>query len=292
MENLKRVLDAHEKSIIDEEMGTENGGGHMKAHIKFLLITGVFSLLVSCTGKEKVQQTMSDEDLKLILTEAQLYLEKKDFVSAAGCFQKVAEQGNAMGELYWGLFLFTGAGVDKDLSKAARLWKRALKHPFSDDSSEETSQLFRGLFFNLGNAYNDGEGVRKKKSEAVFWYRKAAECGMPLAQFSLGSCYALGKGVKEDKNAALYWLEKAIGSGELDKESNTYAVAMMMKLRQSGASSSKVKADGNPFTGKVSENTSAKKMDAVFDANTKTLTITGKGDMIDYNDDIEAPWES
>jgi hypothetical protein len=93
MENLKRVLDAHAKSIIDEEMGTKldsndfieqfltdkekihrkkqfmkggskikiNGGEYMKTRIKFFLITGVFSLLVSCTGKEKVQQPIKTD---------------------------------------------------------------------------------------------------------------------------------------------------------------------------------------------------------------------------------------
>jgi hypothetical protein len=138
-----------------------NGGEYMKARIKFLLITGVFSLLVSCTGKEKVQQPMSDEYLNLILSKSPIMVQLDHF-STAVCLQEVAEPGPETRELYWGLFYFMGVGVDRDLSKAAEFLKRALKHSYSD-TPEKTGKFFGELFFKLGNAYNDGEGVKKKK---------------------------------------------------------------------------------------------------------------------------------
>ncbi|MDR0749136.1 MAG: leucine-rich repeat protein [Tannerellaceae bacterium] len=263
----------------------------MKTPIQFLLITGVFSLLLSCTGKDKVQQTMSDEEIDGILSEALSYLSGQDYANAAAYYQIAAQQGNAEGELYSGLFHFAGQGVEKDLTKAARLWKRALEHP-SFDEPEEMSLFFRGMFFNLANAYSDGEGIKKKQSEAVFWYRKAAECGMPIAQYSLGACYLLGNGVGKDENAALYWLKQARESGELDKASDAYAEAMVKMLIASGASYSEVKAEGNPFMGKALEKAAPGSVEAVFNEYTHTLTIKGKGAMTDYNDDIETPWKS
>ena len=39
---------------------------------------------------------------------------------------------------------------------------------------------------NLGNMYCNGDGVEQDYTEAVVWYRKAAEQGNAGAQFNLG----------------------------------------------------------------------------------------------------------
>lgn len=52
----------------------------------------------------------------------------------------------------------------------------------------------------------------EKKSlytEAVSWYRKAAEQGDAESQYNLGVCYAKGYGVIENREQAIYWLLKA-----------------------------------------------------------------------------------
>ncbi|MDO4819232.1 MAG: tetratricopeptide repeat protein, partial [Prevotella sp.] len=48
---------------------------------------------------------------------------------------------------------------------------------------------------NLGVCYANGRGVTKSDTEAVKWYRKAAEQGLAEAQLNLGVCYANGRGV-------------------------------------------------------------------------------------------------
>ena len=51
---------------------------------------------------------------------------------------------------------------------------------------------------NLGLMYDNGNGVPEDDTEAVKWYRLAADRGHAIAQFNLGVMYATGNGVPED----------------------------------------------------------------------------------------------
>ena len=61
--------------------------------------------------------------------------------------------------------------------------------------------------------YDNGEGVRQDKSEAVRWYRKAAEQGNANAQCNLGMAYQSGEGVRQDYEEARKWYRRAIEGG-------------------------------------------------------------------------------
>lgn len=61
----------------------------------------------------------------------------------------------------------------------------------------------------LGLCYYNGIGVTKNMAEAAKWFRKAAEQGHAFAQFSLGQCYAYGVGVTKDAAEAIKWFRKA-----------------------------------------------------------------------------------
>ncbi|HEM9355462.1 TPA: sel1 repeat family protein, partial [Streptococcus agalactiae] len=50
--------------------------------------------------------------------------------------------------------------------------------------------------YNLGVRYDNGRGVRQDYTQAVQWYRKAAEQGLADAQYNLGMMYANGQGVR------------------------------------------------------------------------------------------------
>jgi len=54
--------------------------------------------------------------------------------------------------------------------------------------------------------YFRGTGVPQDFSEAVKWFRKAAEQGNNTGQLSLGVLYALGKGVPQNDVVAFIWL--------------------------------------------------------------------------------------
>ncbi len=68
--------------------------------------------------------------------------------------------------------------------------------------------------YNLGVRYANGRGVAKDDVQAVYWYRKAAEQGLAIAQYNLGVHYDDGKGVTEDDAQAVYWYRKAAEQGD------------------------------------------------------------------------------
>jgi len=67
--------------------------------------------------------------------------------------------------------------------------------------------------------YQNGFGVAKDLTQAVAWYRKAAEQGNAFSQFSLGFMYYNGFGVAKDDAEAVAWFQKAADQGfELAKK--------------------------------------------------------------------------
>ena len=73
---------------------------------------------------------------------------------------------------------------------------------------------------SLGWAYQKAIGVEKDEAEAVKWYRKAAEQGYAVAQNNLGVMYEHGKGVKKDKAEAVKWYRKAAEQGNSRAQTN------------------------------------------------------------------------
>ena len=45
------------------------------------------------------------------------------------------------------------------------------------------------------------------------WFRKAADQGVPKAQYSLGMMYEQGRGVERSDAEAMYWYQKAADGG-------------------------------------------------------------------------------
>ena len=67
--------------------------------------------------------------------------------------------------------------------------------------------------------YAKGEGVPQDYTEAIVWYRQAAEQGLALAQRNLGEMYASGRGVPQDNVEAHMWLNLAASrSSGTDRE--------------------------------------------------------------------------
>jgi uncharacterized protein len=67
--------------------------------------------------------------------------------------------------------------------------------------------------YQLGRAYETGQGAPQNTMAAAKWYRKAAEQGNAQAQNSLGVLYWMGDGVDGDKNLAVEWYRKAARQG-------------------------------------------------------------------------------
>jgi TPR repeat protein len=67
--------------------------------------------------------------------------------------------------------------------------------------------------YSLGQLYADGFKVPVDESQAVFWYKKAAEQGYWKAQIALGGMYFQGEGVPQDNDLGLSLFLKAAEQG-------------------------------------------------------------------------------
>lgn len=67
----------------------------------------------------------------------------------------------------------------------------------------------------LGYLYDKGHGVTQDYTEAVKWYRKAAEQGDAVAQNNLGWMYKSGLGTSQSDYDAIKWYQLAIEQGNI-----------------------------------------------------------------------------
>lgn len=72
--------------------------------------------------------------------------------------------------------------------------------------------------FNLGQRYEEGQGVARDISQAMAWYRKAAGQGYARAQTRLGDIYHAGQGVPRDDEQAVTWFRKAALQGSAEAQ--------------------------------------------------------------------------
>jgi TPR repeat protein len=72
--------------------------------------------------------------------------------------------------------------------------------------------------------YAGGKGVPQSFTDAVSWFRKAAEQGHARGQFQLGIIYLNGWGVPPDRTEAINWFRRAAAKGDTD------AVAALRKI--------------------------------------------------------------
>ena len=86
--------------------------------------------------------------------------------------------------------------------------------------SKNTDLKDKMIQFYLGRCYANGQGVAKDESEAVKWYREAAEQGFARAQHNLGVFYAIGHGVTQDYSEAVKWIRKAAEQGDPEAQRN------------------------------------------------------------------------
>jgi hypothetical protein len=68
--------------------------------------------------------------------------------------------------------------------------------------------------YDLGHMYFHGEGVPQSDSEALLWFRKAADQGNAKAQYGIGYMYHNGKGALQSDAEALIWYLKAANQGD------------------------------------------------------------------------------
>lgn len=74
--------------------------------------------------------------------------------------------------------------------------------------------------YSLFGMYGQGEGVPANDKESMKWLRKAAEQAFAPAQNVLGFLYEQGRGVRQDFKEAVIWFRKAAEQGDASAQSN------------------------------------------------------------------------
>jgi TPR repeat protein len=107
--------------------------------------------------------------------------------------------------IFSALFLFAPnrAFAGMTLKEVSEFKRTKLQAEYGDVVSE----------YNLGNCYYNGQGTQPDTAEAVIWFNKAADKGLPQAQYNLAIAYYVGKGVGQDFAKAFTYFKKAADQG-------------------------------------------------------------------------------
>ena len=138
-------------------------------------------------------------DTKAQLKVGSAYVEHQDFDKAFYWLNKAAQQDDAEAQ-------------DKILQLAVKGMGKIIDEAIDDEQFDywyykrEAEKGDVKAQYNLGEAYQLGQGVSQDIKIACHWFRKAAESGHTEAQFSLGLIYELEN---DGKQAALCFKEAA-----------------------------------------------------------------------------------
>lgn len=81
--------------------------------------------------------------------------------------------------------------------------------------SIEAGQAEGAEMLARGMAYANGTGVERDDAAAAAWFLKAADAGVPMAQFQIGVAYEKGIGVAADAKEAARWYMEAANRGNV-----------------------------------------------------------------------------
>ncbi len=105
-------------------------------------------------------------------------------------------------------------------------------HLSGGELREQAEQGDSAAQFRLGCEYFYGSEQRPQNPDlAAYWFRKAADAGLPAAQFNYGICLEQGYGVKKDLSLAADHYRKAYSGGNLNAGFNL-AMLLLHDLKQ------------------------------------------------------------
>ncbi|MDR3176302.1 MAG: sel1 repeat family protein [Desulfovibrio sp.] len=127
---------------------------------------------------------------------------QQDFREAERWWNASAASGNPLSQFNLGLLYYTGALGNKNYAKAKALWSAA--------ALQKQPDALYGLGILL---VNGAEGVPRNLAEGLKNFEQAAAFGHAMAEFELGNAYNAGEGVKKDRKKAGEYYKKAAAKG-------------------------------------------------------------------------------
>ena len=167
---------------------------------------------------------------------------EQDKQAALAWFQRSADQGFPEAIFYLGVMYLTGDGVVQDTARGLRLFEESATLGYAD------AECTLGLFYSadkplradqeLEDAFSSTESVSVHLirtderllpidlERSFFWFRRAADQGVPDAQYAIGQAYQSGEGVETDLALAFQWFLRAAKQGVPEAQfelANAYA---------------------------------------------------------------------
>lgn len=139
------------------------------------------------------------------------YLVKEDFEKAFNLFKVASNADIAVAQYQLGIMYENGLYIDKNDVKALNWYTRCNK------SLEGTDEFIANAYNKIGEFYRDGKaGLSVDYDKAFNYFKKAVEYDTVSAKFgfyNLGLAYQKGQGCKKDFDKASYYLDKAYDYG-------------------------------------------------------------------------------
>jgi TPR repeat protein len=143
-------------------------------------------------------------------------LEKnKTLIDAVSWYRLAAKEGDPTGQLFLASMYERGRGVSKNLPEAVNLFT------LSANQGNPYAQHRLGYFYEWGAfGVPGGQVVQRDLSEAVKWYRRAADFGLIEALINLGRMHESGLGVARNYSEAVKFYRIAAGKGDTEGQYN------------------------------------------------------------------------
>jgi TPR repeat protein len=169
----------------------------------------------------------------------------KDIPTGLGWYRKAAENGDIAAKIMLGGIYANSEFVPNDAAEAVVWFSSAFKaesltcslaEKYSEDLQWFLSVAEIGdgdVLLNVAKIYSStGGGVPQDNTEALHWYRLAADKGNEEALCFIGKMYETGDGVDQDFSEAMRWYQEAAERGNAGAMFNIG----MMYVRSQGVS--------------------------------------------------------
>lgn len=145
------------------------------------------ALYDGCDAPEEIDSCLPDRTDEAVRLYEAISVEKKDGASYVDLAQTYSCEGNG--------------------EKAFECYMKAAEMGYTD------------AFYNVANAYLNGEGVERDFDKAFEWFQKSVASGDSYAKLKLAECYKRGAGCQRDYAAAMALYQQVAGDKSLKRYS-------------------------------------------------------------------------
>ncbi|KIW52269.1 hypothetical protein PV05_07920 [Exophiala xenobiotica] len=167
-------------------------------------------------------RSINDPESDIDIQKAIQLHESGDLSEATEMFRKLAESGNVLSQVLYGLSLRHGWGCQPDPARAVTYLSAAATNSATIESDALKAGMKKGgaakgelvlAIFELANCFRHGWGIPVDKVAARQYYETAANLGDTDAMNEAAWCYLEGFGGKKDKFKAAQLLRLAENNG-------------------------------------------------------------------------------